>query len=357
MYARRVTALVGAGLLVLLTGCALFLHAPRAIVEVCCDSPGQFTFTSASLDQDGEIVSVTWEFGDGATGDGACVSHAYARTGDYCVTATVTDDSGRCGHASVTIHASREIHVTAGESIRAAIGRAEAGDTVMLGAGTYRQRFSFEGKAITVRSADFAQPAIIEQMPAAEPDSVGALVTFNQGEGRNSVLEGVVLRGYGRPTTYSGGAILLTEASPTIRGCTIDRFAATQGGGIAAYDSRALFDGCVISRCTARLNGGGLHAQGSVAFPELVGCTIEANRAEQGGGAYFCADKDQVATSAQMPVLRGNTFRGNTATGSPLTSEDQVGGGVHVGAKLRVTDEGNDWVDNSPYGIYYDLLG
>lgn len=48
---------------------------------------------SASTD-DGRIVSYLWNFGDGSTGQGARVFHAYPLAGAYKVTLTVTDDSG-----------------------------------------------------------------------------------------------------------------------------------------------------------------------------------------------------------------------------------------------------------------------
>ncbi|WP_342372829.1 PKD domain-containing protein [Propioniciclava soli] len=55
---------------------------------------------SASSDSDGSIVSYAWDFGDGALGTGATVSHAYAAAGTFQVKLTVTDDRG--GVHSVT---------------------------------------------------------------------------------------------------------------------------------------------------------------------------------------------------------------------------------------------------------------
>ena len=53
-----------------------------------------------STDLDGEIVDYAWSFGDGTTGTGAVVSHAYEHPGTYEGTLTVTDDDGL--HASVS---------------------------------------------------------------------------------------------------------------------------------------------------------------------------------------------------------------------------------------------------------------
>lgn len=47
-----------------------------------------------SRDPDGDIRSYIWDFGDGATGQGGQVRHAYAKAGLYTVRLTVEDDSG-----------------------------------------------------------------------------------------------------------------------------------------------------------------------------------------------------------------------------------------------------------------------
>ena len=62
---------------------------------------------AASTDPDGSIVAHAWAFGDGATGVGPSVSHAYATAGVYTVTLTVTDDRGATASdtARVTITA------------------------------------------------------------------------------------------------------------------------------------------------------------------------------------------------------------------------------------------------------------
>ena len=50
---------------------------------------------SASIDQDGEIVSYTWNLGDGAILTGSQVSHSYSAQGEYLVKLTVEDDKGK----------------------------------------------------------------------------------------------------------------------------------------------------------------------------------------------------------------------------------------------------------------------
>lgn len=49
---------------------------------------------SASTDPDGAVASYAWDFGDGQTATGATPVHAYAASGRYDVTLTVTDQQG-----------------------------------------------------------------------------------------------------------------------------------------------------------------------------------------------------------------------------------------------------------------------
>jgi chitodextrinase len=49
---------------------------------------------SRSYDPDGTIASYAWSFGDGGTGTGSVVNHAYTTAGTYTATLTVTDNLG-----------------------------------------------------------------------------------------------------------------------------------------------------------------------------------------------------------------------------------------------------------------------
>jgi PKD repeat protein len=56
---------------------------------------------SASSDADGDFLTYAWDFGDGATGTGETVSHAYGTTGMFTVSLTV--DDGTATHTETTI--------------------------------------------------------------------------------------------------------------------------------------------------------------------------------------------------------------------------------------------------------------
>jgi PKD repeat protein len=74
--------------------------APLASFTATCSGLTCSVDASGSTDSDGTIASYAWAFGDGATGSGATMSHAYAAAGTYSVTLIVTDNDGAAGAQS-----------------------------------------------------------------------------------------------------------------------------------------------------------------------------------------------------------------------------------------------------------------
>jgi PKD repeat protein len=58
---------------------------------------------SGSKDDDGSIVSYSWDFGDGSTGSGESTTHSYTTSGAYTVTLTVTDNEGALDSDTMTV--------------------------------------------------------------------------------------------------------------------------------------------------------------------------------------------------------------------------------------------------------------
>ena len=65
------------------------------------------TFSVSPADANRDKLTTTWNFGDGASGTGASVSHAYAKAGMYHVVATISDGAAQ-------IQASTQVKITAG---------------------------------------------------------------------------------------------------------------------------------------------------------------------------------------------------------------------------------------------------
>jgi hypothetical protein len=58
---------------------------------------------SASSDPDGDVLTYTWDFGDGSTGTGVQPTHTYATLGSFNVTLAVDDGRGGVHSASTTV--------------------------------------------------------------------------------------------------------------------------------------------------------------------------------------------------------------------------------------------------------------
>ena len=58
---------------------------------------------SGSSDPDGTVTSYAWDFGDGTTGSGVTVNHAFPAAGAYSVTLTVTDNAGATDSETKTV--------------------------------------------------------------------------------------------------------------------------------------------------------------------------------------------------------------------------------------------------------------
>ena len=73
---------------------------------VCCVDKDSMFDGSGSKDPDGDALTYRWSFGDGATAEGAKVTHAYAKSGKYTVVLTVDDGAGTsCSIASSSFDA------------------------------------------------------------------------------------------------------------------------------------------------------------------------------------------------------------------------------------------------------------
>ena len=143
---------------------------------------------SGSSDADATgIASYTFDFGDGTTvgpQPASTATHAYRSLGTFHTTVTVTDGAGQQSIASadevVTQRALQTYYVTGSSTlctdsgpgsqvvpfctIGAATKKAQAGDTVLVGAGTYREQLS-----VTTGGGEQNAPLTVH---ATTPDAV-----------------------------------------------------------------------------------------------------------------------------------------------------------------------------------------
>jgi PKD repeat protein len=81
--------------------------------------------SGSSYDPDGQITAYEWDFGDGSTGAGKSVEHAYEKEGNYTVRLRVVDDSGADRSANVTAIISDKPPVSLpGNDTNATVGKA-----------------------------------------------------------------------------------------------------------------------------------------------------------------------------------------------------------------------------------------
>jgi len=163
-----------------------------------------------SSDPDGTIAKYSWEFGDGATGEGETVSHTYA-SGNYTVKLTVTDDKGETH--SMEFHISVGANAGSGDGLNAEYYDGANFDQLVLQTterqinfvhGGWTERFIGAGKGkgfsdgggrnFSCRWSGFLQPAHSENYT----------LTFEGREGTRVWFDGkLIMDLWNNPGTYS----------------------------------------------------------------------------------------------------------------------------------------------------------
>ena len=183
-----------------------------------------------------------------------------------------------------SLSAQSTITVREGGSIRQAIEAAQDGDTILVEPGIYSENINFMGKEILLRSVEGHEVTVLDGSRAGK--DLGSVVTFENGEGEESVLDGFsITGGTGNQTDLgtAGGGIYCYESSPTVMNCSLYLNWAQSGGGILCERASPTVTNCLLYRNEA-LNGGGILCYG--ASPTIQTCRVSQNLAVQGGGIY-----------------------------------------------------------------------
>jgi len=190
------------------------------------------------------------------------------------------------------------------DAIQEAIGVSDNCDTVIVLSGIYtgtgNRDINYAGRAITVRSSDPNDSAVVAatvincQGCASEPHRG---FDFYNAEGPDSILDGLTIKnGYGPSMELGsfgwrsvGGAIRCYDTSPTIRRCRIEN------NVVGGY-------------------GGGLFCVGGYCNTIIEHCIITSNSSNNAGGGIMCWYGEE--------VIRHCVIVGNTS--------GEYGGGLHT---------------------------
>ena len=194
--------------------------------------------------------------------------------------------------------------------IQLAINAAEDGDVIVVHPGVYYEIIDYQGKAIEIRSTDGPEVTTITARYLQ-----GSVVTFDDGEGADSIIDGFELReGSGNCSLFFcyGGGIFCHQSSPTIRNCVIqDNAVDFDGGAIYVYEALPVIENCLIRNNRANwYNGGGIYVNGERLV--VTDCVFESNNASA------------IYTNGADILADGCTFTANISDG--------YGGAIHAGA-------------------------
>lgn len=280
-------------------------------------------------------------------------------------------------------------------TIQAGIDTANDGDTVLVQPGIYIENLNFNGKPIVVGSLFITtgDTGNISQT-VIDGDSIGTVVTFNNGEDTTSILSGfTITNGFG---TYGGG-INCQTSNPTLSNLMIvNNVADSYGGGLNCYRSSPIITDVLISENSSGNLGGGVNCSDSAnaimshvsiinntsgsggggismwqSAPVIEDVEISDNLAEGvGGGVVFfssnpilinCQINGNVANGGEgggiysghrtSPIITYCSFTNNTST--------NAGGGINIedscnAAISNCLFEGNNSIESSGGGIHIE---
>ena len=224
------------------------------------------------------------------------------------------------------------IYVHSGEadghaSLKSAVNAARSGDVIVVAEGQYsgpgNQDVEILGKAVTIRSRDPNDPAVVartvidcqgSQAMSHRAFSVGP------GGGARLALEGLTIVNGVHP--MSGGAVLCEGAELRLLNCAFSNGRVDWwGGAVCCRDSIARFEGCTFSNNISTSSRGGAVFCATSEL-ELEDCSFEANRS-----AVESHDSSLTLTRC---VFRKNTGSNGSAIHSRIDAGPQDRAGLHL---------------------------
>ncbi len=279
-----------------------------------------YTFDGTkSYSGNGQKLTYSWDFGDGATSEQTVVKHCFDKAGDFNVSLTVTDESGKiCGNGTAVTKVSANFPPTAnaGPEAKACLGEPvtfDASGSVLSGVGSYKWDFGDGETGEGVRTSHtYQKPGnyrvrlMVDDGKATECSTASAATTA-------SIMDrvDVKLSTDGKSSTCVNRAL---------------RFSAN-GTGSAKYHWD-FGDGATAE--------GGSSASHSYSKPGTYSVTVTADNG-QGSSCSVATDRTTV-TVTESPMAnagenlvccigKDNVFDGSASTGTGLTYHWDFGDG------------------------------
>ncbi len=164
-------------------------------------------------------------------------------------------------------------------TIQAAIDQAGMGDHIQVGAGTWREQLTLNGRGLTLEATQGAARTTLDGTGLA-----GAVLTVHDDAAGRTVIRGF---------TITGGTGIASHYNPSV----------TVGGGLVIRKSSPLIEKCRFVGNTVVGEGGGVWSVGG-SQPRFVSCEFTANKSERGSGVYL---------RNSSAVFMSCTFRENLA--------------------------------------------
>jgi beta propeller repeat protein len=206
--------------------------------------------------------------------------------------------------------------------LRHAILDARSGGVIVVPEGIHREKLDFAGNAVTVRSVDPCDPAVVA---ATIIEAEGLVVIFANGEGPGSVLDGLTITGGDRGVFCSG-------AGPIIRGCNIT---ANRGSGLRMLNqSKPALTRCSITANVGdgiemRASGGGRSVTHNV--PVLTNCLIAGNAGAGLASGLPTLDNCTIADNGKEGITSINATLKNC-----IVYANDLAGGVQISSNRVV---------------------
>lgn len=239
-------------------------------------------------------------------------------------------------------------------TIQQAIDASVNGDVIRVAPGNHAvpagDGLDPSGKAIEIRGT-LDTSGYPTTLITAEPG--GRLITFDADETSATIMSGFILTG---GSNTLGGAMLIQDSSPSIVSCTFVGNSAEQGGALAIDGGSPLIDECIFSSNTATAISGGAISCFSDASPVIRGTTIDQNVSTGvGGGIHasggslslegcsFTSNRGSIGGGAKLDncsfIIENSSFETNVATGPNST--------YGSGGAMNVSAGGGEIIDTS----------